>query len=474
MIDKQNPEEDLSDIQNPPISKLLKWDIKKYENFINHEYLVDVYKSQFLAKFFDFLDYLQEFDQDKQKQILENPMEFGQNENFGIYMNIFDVFIRVYGKDKYDSKYNWFDMYFDIIKEVNQSFIEQTRKEIAEMMKPGYVFNLFKKYTEEDGLNIYDLLLLISDKIWEDEPLKVWSLSVIDIKNHIKYQESAEDRENLIKNFTDDLLIPYFESNPSLCQEYITRRNKQTLELKRAEENQDIYARNIYNEIANFLKENWETRLDIDQRLIYSRPIQNWKDFDKAYNDFVMWIWSKLWEVDFLYSKWDKSTNNNIDFIKHVFSWYEWFEGTAMDLIIKIYKSEIGEDIWDYDEVDDDFEDSYDDEDDSEDEDDSSKLISISSDIRKQMSEYYQMNIIMWYDEDLSLPTFTIKLEKYQNIFDANGEWISFKIEPNPTIIKATFSINDKIHPKFNNNFINWLNSISPNYNALELFGIYK
>ena len=94
--------------------------------------------------------------------------------------------------------------------------------------------------------------------------------------------------------------------------------------------------------------------------------------------------------------------------------------------------------------------------------------------VRRQLPEYYQISIHVWYNHLKELPTFTIQLDNYKNEFDKNYNWISVKKSPKPVVIKPTFGIDDEEVDAntYMKMFVNFMDSLSPTGSCLEMMWI--
>ncbi len=495
--------------QLPPLSNMLKWDTNRYQKFINHPEIKNTYKQEFLDAFFEYLQYVSQYSsQEEQNNILENPLEADFVPEFGIYMTIFSVFLEVYGSNIVSSQtQNRFNQYHNIILQSQTQYIKKTQQEMAQVLDPKYLYNIYESYLQKYGTTFTEQCEFIGQHIWYNkrELWAEWWLSILDITSTFKELDKTE-QEQYCSNIQQRYFKPYLIANSSICQKYISSKDT---EKSQQEINND--ATNIYKTMIDHLsKQEYPIKLRIDETFVFTRPILNNVDFDRLYHELLSFIGNEWNDPEYIYLDTYKTKNSPINAIK--FSYTD--EGgnllSPMDYITERIVA------W-YEEIDDneDENDNEDDEDDSieqliqstknidesnltneelneisdvvwwyieersgeseEDEEDSKKYqIKILNQVRRELPKYYQLDLYVWFDQEELLPTFTIKLNQYTNKFDEKNERSSVALSPKPIITKATFCIGyEYTDPnRYISHFVNFMDNLSPDYDCLKMLWV--
>lgn len=530
---------DINENQIPPLSNLLRFDIAKYNLFISD--LSYKYNPKFLDWFFDFLEFISTKPKEEQAAIIENPVFHDIDESFGIYLDIFQKFIKIYGEDKPTIKENpedlweYSDEYFNTLSKVKSDYIKKLQNEIANAMDPESTYKLFvellQKNLTENWLFDDMLSAIVSSGIWEEDIL-IKGISVSLIRNIVSDQKIEKEKEEAILEFFRNIIKPYLLNNLNICQDYIYETQQKQDNENPSEEEIDAHNEEIYNKVRDRLisYDWWSKKIEYNETYMFARPIMNNLDFERLYQELL-----NHFAVAFSRTDFDSTIFGPLDYIYTPKTWKPWHirqikynpyieerekdflwklriieeEISPIDYISKLYLQ--NEDEYDNDDEDEDddiekliktdkwanidYDNTSDDEIDKitdlmwneikKREEDLNNMLEWMEEsqkdhivalytVRRELPEYYQIGIYVWYNHIKWIPTFTIQLDHYKNEFDKNHNWISIKKSPKPVIIKPTFGIDDEEidADTYMKMFVNFMDSLSPTDSCLEMMWI--
>ncbi len=436
------------DKNNFNIGSILRWDIDKYNKFINHSLLSHIYRVEFLDSFFGFIEYLQDFDEKTQLQIIENPTENNINQNFGIYYEIFETFLQIYGNKK--DKKDRFQNYLNIINVYKKTFLQKLKNEILNILKPKYIFDTFQKNIQKCWIWFEWILEIIWEEIWYDAILGKSKLTINTINWLLQDNDISEDKNIMINNIYEKTIKVFLLDNIYICQNYNNKIEH--------EENENFIESNIfieYDEIINKLK--LQKKPVCLQLYSWSRimsPILNESDFDQIYNTVIGIISLCFNSQYFVYSNKYPLIKWIVNPIKHEFESLDWEKIWLLDFInIKVQTFlENNEDNIYYKEEnlsDDDCKD-------------------ILHEVRIQLPTYYQLDWYLSIDEEIKLPIIILSLNLYENIFDGDNNWIWYKKNLMPILSKQWFTINCQNQSDYIIDFVNFLKSLCTDWDILK------
>ena len=519
---------DINENQIPPLSNLLRFDIEKYNLFISD--LSYKYNPKFLECFFDFLEIISQKTDEEQIDIIENPVAYDIDESFGIYTDIFQKFIKIYGEGKPTIKQNpedlweYCDEYFDTLSKAKSDYIKKLQTEIANAMDPESTYKLFIELLQKnqtDNWLLEDIFsVVIASGVWEDDSL-LNDMSIDSMRSFISDEKETKAKENMRLDFFRNIIKPYLLNNLNICQDYIYQTQQKQDDENPSEEEIDAHNEEIYNKVRDrLISYDWHTRqIEYDETYIFARPIMNNLDFERLYQELLNHFAIAFGPLAYIYipKTWKNWHPRQIKYNPYIEEYEKEFLGKTIKVTEEIppidYISKLSL-MNEYDEEDDDEDDAIekliktidsetdpDSDDISDDEldqitnlmwdqikerekdlnnrlqwmEESQKddIIALYT-VRRQLPEYYQISIHVWYNHLEELPTFMIQLYHYQNEFDENHNWISVKKRPKPVVIKPTFGIDDEEvnADTYMKMFVNFMDSLSPTGSCLEMMWI--
>ncbi len=498
--------------QLPPLSSILKSDITKYQKFINHPEIKNTYKQGFLDAFFTFIDGISSKDPAKQEKILEMPSDYGMKNEFMIYNTIFESFLQVYGDTIVKSQNtSRFEQYQNIIRESEIDFIKQTKSDIAKAIDPQEIYKRYESYIQKYNIWFKEELELIGNKIGFDSKLNINnSLTINDIL-------WLQDNSNQIQ-LRNEIIIAYLIEHPEICLDFIYQKEKEenkwsqkdtSLENIWSQKDTSLENNEIYNKIIKYLhKKDQLIELNIDKTQPFAIPICNQIDFEERYNALISFIGSSwqnpdLWYItDIKHKTWqihniksyfinkDKQSVSILEYIEeqltidneHKQEWDnendpeynendpEYNENEPDEEEEFTYKSNFSDDditradiemaagiIWN------DIEDS-----------EYQSRVKIINNITQILPKYFRLNIYLGINNEHELPSITIQADTYINEFDDEWNRIKTSKKIDPIIIKPTFCIldNDRSFDDYIQDFINFMDNLSPDYDCLKMLWI--
>lgn len=447
--------------QLPPLSHRLRSDKINYNKFINNNDLRSTFTIEFIESFFWFLDIIAEQEDIKQQYLLlEDPMGAWYKPEFWLYMTIFERFLQIYGENiQCSTAQSWFEKYSDIVLQSEIKYIKQTQKEIAEILDPPAIYNLYQIRLIECLTTFEEQLDFIGSIIGYDKKLlgESKSLSIIDILGIYKYEQWEQAINNHESWINQQLIKPFLIQNSYICKEYIQQMDQKELE-KEFEKDDNIKK---YETIINHLnKKPQPIQLDIDQTQSFSRPICTQDDFEECYNDFTL-LAGRYWnEPIYIYPKKYRSKVKPINAIKDVK-----FEREGKSVSIRDYISNL---LIKYNQEEE-YEEEY-----EEKVSEYKEKCNIINNITNNLTRYFKMNIYLGIDNNEALPTISIRVDEYINQHDSTWNHFTTEKKPKSIIIKPTFCISsfDRSHEKYMIDFINFIEALSPDYDCLKMLWI--